>query len=97
AFALLPFLAAGHVHKTPPNSMKAVSRYHETVGAGLKWLVGRQATQGNEKGYFGGDTYTHALATMALCEAYALSGDPKLKGPAQMAVDYLLRTQHDGG
>jgi hypothetical protein len=41
--------------------------------------------------------YAHALATIAICEAYGLSQDPWLRRPAQMAVDYLIRAQHHGG
>jgi len=41
--------------------------------------------------------YAHGLATIALCEAYGLSKDPKLRGPAQNAVNYLLRAQHAAG
>lgn len=96
AFALLPFLAAGHVHQAPRNQTKGTS-YQVTVEQGLKWMLAKQVTQGNDRGRFDADTYTHALATMAVCEAYAMTGEVKLKGPAQIAVDYLVRVQHDGG
>ena len=32
-----------------------------------------------------GDMYSHAIATLALCEAYAMTRDSSLKGPAQEA------------
>jgi hypothetical protein len=43
--------------------------------------------------------YSHAIGTMALCEAYGLSGDPKLRGPAQRAIDFIGSAQSptDGG
>ena len=34
---------------------------------------------------------------MALCEAYGLSGDKRLKVPAQVAIKYLVESQHPTG
>ena len=41
--------------------------------------------------------YSHALGTMALCEAYGLSGDEDLKVPAQLAIKYMKEAQHTEG
>jgi hypothetical protein len=41
--------------------------------------------------------YAHGLATIALCEAYALSADPALKAPAQKAIDYIIAAQEPAG
>jgi hypothetical protein len=38
--------------------------------------------------------YGHGLASIALCEAYGMTQDPTLHGPAQKAVDYIVRAQH---
>ncbi|MCZ6602822.1 MAG: hypothetical protein O6952_07445, partial [Planctomycetota bacterium] len=39
--------------------------------------------------------YSHAITTIALCEAYALSGeDSSLRASAQRAVDFCLRAQN---
>ena len=35
--------------------------------------------------------YCHAMATLAMCEAYALSLDDRLRDPAQRAVSFLVR------
>jgi hypothetical protein len=40
--------------------------------------------------------YNHAIATLALCEAYALTLDPKLKDPCENAVKYILKAQNEG-
>lgn len=44
-----------------------------------------------------GDMYSHAIATLALCEAYAMTRDDNLKGPAQEAVNFIVYAQHDKG
>jgi hypothetical protein len=85
AFGLLPFLAAGITHKAPPGAPK--DSYHKSVDAGLKWLLSKQSKAGNDRGFFGGDTYSHALATIAMCEAYGMTTDPKLKTSAQLGID----------
>ena len=44
-----------------------------------------------------GDMYTHAIASLALCEDYAMTRDPNLAAPAQAAVDYIVNAQHAQG
>jgi hypothetical protein len=95
AFGLLPFLAAGITHRAPPGA--AADSYHKAVDAGLKWLMAQQEKAGFDKGFFGKETYSHALATLALCEAYGLTSDANLKRSAQLAIDYIVRAQHTAG
>jgi hypothetical protein len=38
--------------------------------------------------------YSHAIGAMALCEAYGLSQDPRLKQPAQRAIQFIVNAQH---
>jgi hypothetical protein len=89
-YALLPFLGAGETHKgTGRNHL-----YSRHVERGLQFLV--QSERGN--GRFPGGCMTQAVATMALCDAYALTADPALKGPAQRAIQHIVATQRpDGG
>src|SRR5262249_25209869 len=95
AFGLLPFLAAGITHKSADK--KKVEDYTKSVAAGLRWLIAKQSKTGNDRGYYGGDMYSHGLATIAMCEAYRLTSGATLKASAQMALDYIERAQHDGG
>jgi hypothetical protein len=44
-----------------------------------------------------GDMYSHAIATLALCEAYAMTRDSSLKEPAQKAVDFIVYAQNEAG
>ncbi|MBM3978230.1 MAG: hypothetical protein FJ299_14745 [Planctomycetes bacterium] len=94
--ALLAYLGAGYGHDSKSFFADTVlPRKHTTgeiVKRGLQWLVDQQRDDGS----FGpGRTYmyNHALATMALCEAYGLSRHRYWREPAQRAVDYLVAAQ----
>jgi hypothetical protein len=91
-FGLLPFLGAGFTHK-PSDDKRQKEDYSQTVKAGLDYLVAKQGKDGN----FGGDMYAHGIATIAMCEAYGMTSDPALKGPAQKAVKYIVDAQHEQG
>ena len=101
--ALLPFLAAGYTHKSQPKAAptpgeskeRKSSKYPQQIEAGLKFLLSTQRRDGSFDS--GGDMYDHAIATMALCEAYGMTNDPRLRGPSQAAVDYIVRAQSAGG
>jgi hypothetical protein len=41
--------------------------------------------------------YAHGLATLALCEAYNMTGDGQLGRAAQSALDFICSVQHEGG
>jgi hypothetical protein len=88
--ALLPLLGAGHIHT-------AKSRYQSHVRLGLGWLVNHQQENGDlfTGGGFTAHLYSHAIATMALCEAYGLSKDPALKAPAQRAINFIAQAQSE--
>ncbi|WP_435016435.1 prenyltransferase/squalene oxidase repeat-containing protein [Tundrisphaera sp. TA3] len=92
--ALLPFLGAGHIHTQP-------SPYQENVRRGLEWLLAHQSKEGELfiEGFPNAQFYAHAIATMALCEAYGLSKEDRLKEPCQRAIGFIERGQNkqDGG
>ncbi|MDA1049237.1 MAG: hypothetical protein O3C40_01995 [Planctomycetota bacterium] len=96
AFGVLPFLGAGITHNSAPDSPPELAKYQKTVERGLAYLMQNQVTARDPKtiGNLGGNLYSHAMATMALCEAYGMSGDDRLRLPAQLAVKYLLESQH---
>ncbi|MCK6490565.1 MAG: terpene cyclase/mutase family protein [Planctomycetes bacterium] len=84
-YAVLCFLGAGFDHKTP-------SRYRDTVKKGVAYLMAsQQADGGLGKGV---RNYDHAVATMALAEAYAMAPENDLRGKAQKAVDLMLARQN---
>lgn len=92
SLALLPFLGAGQTHEA--------GRYKTQVAKGLAWLVANQKRDGDLRANFSGQAgmYAHGQATIVLCEAFAMTGDEKLREPAQRAVDFIQRAQHfEGG
>lgn len=89
ALALLPFLGAGQTHRQ--------GEYREVVRAGLRWLLYTQKPDGDLRGLGFGRMYAHGLGAIVLCEAFAMTGDPELRGPAQRAVDFIVRAQHPEG
>jgi hypothetical protein len=93
AFGLLPLLGAGYTHKKAKG--KEDNPYDKPIEKGLMFLIRKQD---KKTGNFGGGMYAHALATIAMCEAYGMSQDHAfLRRPAQMAVNYLVKSQHDLG
>lgn len=88
ALALLSFLGAGHTHLE--------GGYRQTVTDGLNFLIRSQGADGNLYGNATqyAKTYCHSMATFALSEAYALTGDRRLEPSVRRAVEFLVRTQH---
>jgi hypothetical protein len=90
--AILSFLGAGHTHRSEH------VRFQPNVDKGLKYLVS-QMKRGPEGGDLRGQVvsnegmYAQAIATLALCEAYGLTRDEKLMGPAQQAVNFIVAAQ----
>jgi Prenyltransferase and squalene oxidase repeat len=92
ALALLAMLGHGNTHQT--------GEFSASVAKGLKWLRTIQdpatgdlhdmrAEEGRQPSF-----YAHSMATIALCEALALTSDNELKPAAERAVKYLLDAQH---
>ena len=89
--ALLPFLAAGQTHKVSRDG-----KYNKTVEAGLRYLISRQEPSGRFKDERA--MYSHAIATIALCEAFGMSGDRGLlQAPAQRAINFIRESQGVNG
>ena len=95
SLALLPFMGAGQTHLK--------GEFRAVVHAGLKFLISN-GKPGKEQGipYIdytkGGSMYDHGLAAITLCEAYAMTGDPDLAGPAQASLNFIMVAQcRDGG
>ena len=89
AIALAPFLGAGYTHQD--------GQHKETVRRGLYYLQRRAFETPNGIDLQEGTMYAQGLATIVLCEAYAMTKDESLKHVAQSALDYIEYAQGDGG
>ncbi len=87
ALALLAYLGAGHSHLQ--------GAYRDDVRRGLDFLLHSQAADGS---LFGNATlyaqmYCHSMATFALAEAEAVTGDRRLAAAVTRAVNFSLAAQ----
>lgn len=90
AFGLLPLLGAGYTHKTP-------GEYQKSIRAGINWLMQKQKPHGDLSAGSGHTMYTHGVATIAMCEAYALTKDLRIGQSAQAAILFIQRAQDKNG
>lgn len=88
---LLAFQGAGYTHQQ--------YKYADVNNKALKFLIARQRPNGDL--YIPQDPasdqnawlYSHGIAALALCEAYGMTQDPELRGPAQLAVKFMVDSQ----
>ena len=89
--ALLAFLGAGQTQYQ--------GEYTQVVQRGLNYLRRQQREDGclSGRSRLFAAMYCHAIASLALSEAYALTGDPQLREAVTRALGYSLRAQHVHG
>jgi hypothetical protein len=84
--SLLAYLGAGYTHLD--------GKYATVVGKGLEFLLRSQKPDGDLRGSsLAVGMYCHSMATLALCEALALTGDSRLRAPVEKAVGFLVRSR----
>ena len=89
--ALLAFQGAGYNHRE--------YKYAAQVKAGIDWLIRNQDDDGGL--YVEGDPrsnsscrmYSHAIAALALTEAYGMTQDESIREATQRALNYIADTQ----
>ncbi len=96
AMALMCFLGAGETQNE--------GRYTTHVQLGLNFLLQNavQVPEGHDLRGRNGDQvpsgnypmYAHGLATIALCECYAMTRDRRIRPVAQGALNFLLKTRN---
>jgi len=91
SLSLLAFLGAGYTDR----GTKEQNPYGRNVRMGLRYLMISQS----DEGIFGTRSthsyiYNHALATLAVCEAYARTRNPRYKAPAQKGLDFIARARN---
>jgi len=90
--ALLSFMGAGYDHFD--------GKHRDTVRRGLEFLLSVQKPDGDL--YITSDKlsdscswlYSHGIATMALCEAVGMTGDPIVRPAAEKACGFIVASQH---
>jgi hypothetical protein len=88
--ALLSYLGAGYTQTD--------GKYADTVGKGLDFLLAAQKPDGDLRGMSRAvGMYCHAMASLALCEAYALTGDERLRVPVERAIGFIVRSRARDG
>ena len=83
--AALSFLASDHT----PNK---VGPYREVVGKAIDFMLSRMTGAGDLRD--GGDMYSQAIATLAVAEAAAMTGDPRYREAALKAAGFIVRAQN---
>ena len=93
AMALLAFQGAGHTDRE--------GEFAKVVDNGWKYLLKQQDKDGSflPKGTAPDhhNLYTHAQATIALCELYGMTKDSKYRDQAQQAVKFCVSSQSSEG
>jgi len=84
--ALLAFLGAGHTHLDE-------GPYKETVAKAIQYILREQ----NDRGYFSGPLYHQGICTMAIVEAYGMTGDTTLEPPSRRAIEAIVAAQNESG
>ncbi len=94
--ALLAFLGAGHTHEQ--------GHYKEVVKKGINFLLKNMVAtpdggdlRGDQRAGGHAGMYVQGLATIAICEAHALTKDRRLRRAAQHAIQFIIRAQHPTG
>jgi hypothetical protein len=87
--ALMALLGAGYTHQAGP--------YQNEVRDGLTFLIGEMRKDGNLALGSGGKAgmYSQAIATIALGEAFAMTADPALAEPVEMAQKFICKAQNE--
>jgi len=105
SLAVLAFLGSGHkplIQQTDSKSENPVAKidgkvdHQETIRRGVKWLMKKRKRMKltSSRTPMGCGTYQAALGTMALAEAYGMSGAEPIRIEAQKAVNYAFNIQN---
>ena len=96
AMALLALQGAGHTTKTGEHRRAVVNAWRSLLKTQTE--AGNFTPASDDHTSSAGRMYGHGQITIALCELYGLTRDPKMKQAAQNALRYALSAQlPDGG
>ncbi|MBL4883214.1 MAG: terpene cyclase/mutase family protein [Planctomycetaceae bacterium] len=97
--ALMAFLGAGDTQDQGEHKDRVEKALEFLVNSAVKVPEGYdlRGRNGPEKDKIPGGNYpmyAHSLATIALCEAYAMTKDRRLRTVAQGAIDFIFKTRN---
>jgi hypothetical protein len=87
--AVLAYLGAGHTDRE--------GDFPRVVERGLAFLLSQQRPDGSFAASNTLEMYNHAIATLALAEAHAMTGEPALRPALTRAIGHIVRAQQPGG
>ena len=89
--ALLAFLGVGNTLKDGP--------HRKVVRSGVRWLLEQQDADSGLIGTAASQSYmySHAIAALAVCEAYGLSDHRPLRKSSQAAINYIVQSRNPYG
>ena len=88
-FVLLAFMSNGHM----PNQ----GDHGRVVAKGVRYLCSTAREDGYLVGPRGGNMYCHGMATLALTQAYGMTGDEDVKKITKRAIELIIKTQNNEG
>jgi len=99
SLAVLAFLGAGFVPPLLPEGTEAtaadpVRRFGEAARKGLAWLVSKQDRLGGVGGRGPKYMYSHAMGTLAIVEAFGMTGQAQFKDAAERALQFLVSARN---
>ena len=101
ALSLLAFLGAGYSHLSRDEIPDPVipgrrHRFGDVVRSAIKWLLAQQDPDGCFGPRRGNYLYNHAIAALAISEAFGMTNGSMLAGPAQKGIEFLAAAQNPG-
>lgn len=88
SLALLPLLGCGQTQATK-------GMYQSHVAKAILWLIKQQTSEGEISGNCAKPMYSHAIATLALCEDYGMTHDETVGSAARRAIKYIELAQNE--
>jgi hypothetical protein len=91
AMALLALQGAGNTHRE--------GEFKDVVAKAWKWMISKQNQDGefSQESIYNARLYTHAQCTIAICELYGMTKDQQYRKPAQLAIDFAIKSQDPTG
>lgn len=96
--AMLSYMSYGQTHSPSSNNTRFVKAnigdHTQVMSNAVNWMLKQVTTNGALRDGEAGRMYDHSIGTYALCEAYWMTKDLKLKEPCERLIAYACRAQN---